>query len=245
MPLKSRWSRFLSVVSLAASLIPPSLPGSVPDEAPSPPPLHFTVDGAFIAGSSSTIYGTGLQSGGTTYRVAATGRFGGKDGSERLYLSGEYDNQKFLNQYSGNTSSDAFTDVRGGVAIPGIGAYVGAGYINENLGGQFPLSANGVGLGFEKLTELRAPFSYYFSAFYYPNLAATTSAQTIAGTTYPASSVSFRLLRYGIGTVLNFSRSPLYFNLGTTYNQETVKGFPNGRGDNTRSIQYAGLGVRF
>gem|GEM_PF-3267782 len=245
MPFKQRLSQLVSVLSLALSIIPPSLPAPSPDDTPSPAPAHFTIDGAFIAGSSSTIYGTGVQSAGTTYRIAATGRFPKKDGSERLYVSGEYDNQKFLNQFSGASSSDAFTEARAGVAIPGLGAYVGAGYINENLGGPFPLSANGVGLGFEKLTEIRAPFTYYFSAFYYPNLAATSSGQTLGATAYPASSVSFKLLRYGIGTVLNFGRSPLYFNLGTTYNQETVKGFPNGHGDNTRSIQYAGLGVRF
>lgn len=245
MPLKMRLSPLISVLSLAVSIIPPSLPAPSPDETPAPAPAHFTVDGSFIAGSSSTIYGTGLQSAGATYRLSATGRFPKRDRSDGLYLSGEYDNQKFLNQQTGATSSDAFTEVRGGVAIPSVGVYVGAGYLNENLGGGFPLSANGVGLGFEKLTEIRAPFTYYFSAFYYPNLAATSGAQTIGATTFPASSVSFKLLRYGIGTVLNFGRSPLYFNLGTTYNQETVKGFPNGRGDNTRSIQYAGLGLRF
>ena len=244
MAFKQRVSQILSVLSLAVSIIPPSLPAPSPDEKPSPAPAHVTIDGAWIAGSSSTIYGTGVQSAGTTYRIAATGRFPKKDGSERMYISGEYDNQKFLNQFNGDTSSDAFSEARAGVAIPGIGAYVGAGFINENLGGTFPISASGVGLGFEKLTELRAPFSYYFSAFYYPNLSATTSAQTVGATVYPASNVNFKLLRYGIGSVLNFSRSPLYFNLGTTYNQETVKGFPTGRGDNTRSIQYAGLGVR-
>jgi len=220
MPFKQRLSQLVSVLSLAVSIIPPSLPAPSPDDTPSPAPAHFTIDGAFIAGSSSTIYGTGVQSAGTTYRIAATGRFPKKDGSDRLYVSGEYDNQKFLNRFSGASSSDAFTEARAGVAIPGLGAY-------------------------EKLTEIRAPFTYYFSAFYYPNLSATASGQTIGATAYPASSVSFKLLRYGIGTVLNFGRSPLYFNLGTTYNQETVKGFPNGKGDNTRSIQYAGLGVRF
>jgi len=244
---KKRLSRLLSVVSLAASIIPPALPSATPEDAPAtPPPARFTIDGSIIAGSSQTIYGSGLQSGGTTYRVSATGRFPKKDGSERLYLAGEYDNQKFYSPISGTTSSDAFSEARGGVAIPGLGVYAGLGYVNENFGGTTSLSANGLGIGFEKLTEIRAPFTYYFRAFYYPNLSSSAiqSVDAVTGLT-TSQSVSFKLLRYGIGTVINFGRSPLYFNLGTTYNQETIKGFPTGRSDNTRSIQYAGLGLRF
>jgi hypothetical protein len=127
------------------------------------------------------------------------------------------------------------------IAAPKI--YIGVGYISTANNYGYP-QLNGLGVGIEKLPELRSGFSWFGSAFYYPtasgNYTVTNPASPNNGKTYRQQ---YAITKYDIGLALALSRFPLYLYGGYAADMYTAKlNAPIGQ---THNGPYAGIGVKF
>jgi hypothetical protein len=121
--------------------------------------------------------------------------------------------------------------------------YIGIGYEFRNTnyeGGSFPTQQHGLGVGLEKLPDLDQAFSLFGSAYYYPLLTTNGSQDLGDGS---IGEVQYRYLKYDVGLILDFGRSPLFLEGGYLGDRGTNK--QNAPSDFTHQGPYAGLGIHF
>jgi hypothetical protein len=127
------------------------------------------------------------------------------------------------------------------IATPRI--YVGAGYLHtaDNYG--YP-SLNALGVGVEKLPDLRSGINFYGSLFYYPaasgNYTVTDPASSNVGVVYRQQ---YQIVKYDVGLTLAIAHSPIYVYGGFGDDEYVVK--QNAPIDQTHAGPYVGLGMRF
>jgi hypothetical protein len=127
------------------------------------------------------------------------------------------------------------------IAAPKI--YVGLGYLQTTTNYGYP-QLNGLGVGIEKLPELRSGISWFGSAFYYPtasgNYTIANAASSNNGKTYRQQ---YAITKYDIGLALALARFPIYLYGGYSADQYTAK--QNAPIGQTHNGPYIGLGVKF
>ncbi|GAC1568383.1 MAG: hypothetical protein NVS2B3_11680 [Vulcanimicrobiaceae bacterium] len=127
------------------------------------------------------------------------------------------------------------------VAAPDV--FIGVGYVHATNGYGYP-ALGGVGLGIEKLPDLRSGLRGYGSAFYYPRAAGTyalTDARSPnAGRSYR---LSYDLLKYDIGVMFAAASLPVYAYGG--YEGDRYFARENAPLGQTHDGPYVGLGYRF
>jgi hypothetical protein len=133
-------------------------------------------------------------------------------------------------------------DVRAEYGIASQRIYVGVGYIHTTNNFGYP-NLNGLGVGIEKLPDLRPGLSFYGSAFYYPNVSGT---YTVSNPASPNNGVSYRqqyqIMKYDVGMALVFAHSPVFVHGGFAADQYTVR--QNAPVGQLHAGPYIGLGVK-
>ena len=126
------------------------------------------------------------------------------------------------------------------IAAPRI--YAGVGYLHTANNYGYP-QLNAVGLGIEKLPDLRPGVNLSGSAFYYPAASGTYTitdpASVNAGKSYRQQ---YGIVKYDVGLALVFAHSPIYLHGGFAGDRYTAKqSAPIGQ---THDGPYIGLGVK-
>lgn len=126
------------------------------------------------------------------------------------------------------------------VAAPRI--LVGIGYLHTANNFGYP-QLNAVGVGVEKLPDLKPGLNLYGSAFYYPS-ASGTFTETIGGSpnfgkTYQQQ---YAIVKYDIGLALVFAHSPVYLAAG--FNGDHYAAKQNAPIGQIHDGPYVGLGVK-
>jgi hypothetical protein len=133
-------------------------------------------------------------------------------------------------------------DVRAEYQIAAPRIYAGVGYIHTTNNYGDP-NLNGVGVGLEKLPDLRPGISLYGSIFYYPN---ATGTYTVSNPASPNNGNSYlqqyQIFKYDIGVALVIAHSPVYVHGGYAADQYTVK--QNAPIGQVHAGPYIGLGVK-
>lgn len=126
------------------------------------------------------------------------------------------------------------------VAAPRV--YVGLGYLHTATNYGYP-HLNAVGVGIEKLPDLRPGVNFFGSGFYYPNATGnytvSDAASSNLGRTYRQQYV---IVKYDIGLSLVSAHSPLYVYGGFNGDHYIVK--QNAPIGQTHDGPYIGLGVK-
>ena len=127
-------------------------------------------------------------------------------------------------------------------AYPGL--YIGVGYLQASNNYGYP-TLHGPGAGLEKLPSFDQGWSWFGSAFYYPNANGTWVNNDETSSTFNQSfKQSYNILKYDIGLNVDFSGSPFYIYAGYSGDRYTKKD-NNEPINQTHSGPYAGLGVHF
>ena len=126
------------------------------------------------------------------------------------------------------------------IAAPRV--YVGVGYLHTANNFGYP-QLNAVGVGIEKLPDLRPGLNLSGSAFYYPAASGTYTitnpASVNAGKSYRQQ---YGIVKYDVGLALVFAHSPVYVHAGVAGDHYTAKqSAPIGQ---THDGPYIGLGVK-
>ncbi len=263
-------SRQLVVVRYIPPTPPPTpMPTTVPTVAPTPTPMPTPsptpapyiafVQAALSARDNYNAFASG-QKCNQSYLLAAAfapanSRFAGKiDFRQDAYVTNDNITDLRGNQYTVFSTIDggqAYTpvflakqssaDVRLEYQVADPRLYIGLGYIQTgNNYGYAQL--RGLGVGVEKLPELRPGLSYYGSAFYYPtasgNYTVASPGSPNQGTTYRQQ---YQITKYDIGLALVLRNFPLYLYGGFSADQYTAK--QNAPVGESHAGPYLGLGI--
>ena len=130
-------------------------------------------------------------------------------------------------------------DARIGLRILKPRIYIGVGYLWRSNNAGYPSISN-VGGGLEKLPDLDHPFSWYGSAYYYPNVKGNCGTDVCPAGPY---TLSYNVLKYDIGVDYSFQGIPLFIEGGFLgdrgYNMDAAPiGF-------SESGPYVGIGIKF
>jgi len=127
------------------------------------------------------------------------------------------------------------------VAAPRI--YLGVGYLHTATNYGYP-HLNALGVGIEKLPDLREGINFFGSAFYYPaasgNYTVTDPTSSNVGTTYRQQ---YRIVKYDLGLSLISARFPIYVYGGFSGDRYAAK--QNAPIGQTHDGPYIGLGLKF
>jgi Copper amine oxidase N-terminal domain len=186
----------------------------------------------------------------------ANSRWAGKlDYRQDAYVTNSSVTDLLGNQYTGFSTIDggyAYTpvflakqtsiDARLEYQVANPRLYVGLGYIETGNNYGYP-RLTGLGVGVEKLPELRPGISYFGSAFYYPS---ATGNFTVASPGSSNLGVSYRqqyqITKLDIGLALVLRNFPVYLYGGFSGDQYTAK--QNAAIGQTHDGPYLGLGVK-
>jgi hypothetical protein len=143
------------------------------------------------------------------------------------------------------TARDYDGDAHLGLKVADPRIYIGVGYIwrQDNYG--YPKLSN-VGGGIEKLPDLdHNGFTWYGSAYYYPNVKGNGTACLTLGCTAPSTyTLAYNIFRYDIGGAFTFGPgTPIYIEFG--FLGDKGQGKTNAPADFTHSGPYVGLGLKF
>lgn len=261
-------SRQLVVIRYIPPTPPPASPAPVPTVAPtsspaptpSPAPYIAFVAGAFSARQNYNEFASG-QHCNQSYLLSAAfapknSRWAGKvDFRQDAYVTNDNVTDVLGNQYTQFATIDggvAFTpvflarqsslDARLEYQVANPRIYVGAGYIQTGDNYGYP-RLTGLGVGVEKLPDLRPGISYFGSVFYYPsasgNFVVASAGSSNLGTTYRQQ---YQITKLDIGLALVFENSPVYVYGGFSADQYTAK--QNAPIGQTHAGPYLGLGVK-
>ncbi|TAM90191.1 copper amine oxidase N-terminal domain-containing protein [bacterium] len=126
------------------------------------------------------------------------------------------------------------------VAAPRV--YVGLGYLHTANNYGYP-NLNAVGVGIEKLPDLRSGINVFASVFYYPtasgNYTVTDPTSSNVGKTYRQQ---YQIVKYDVGLSLVFAHSPVYLYGGFSGNRYAAK--QNAPIGQTHDGPYIGIGVK-
>lgn len=126
------------------------------------------------------------------------------------------------------------------VAAPRI--YVGVSYLSAGNNYGYP-TLNALGVGIEKLPDLRSGVNFFGSAFYYPtasgNYTVTNPTSSNLGKTYRQQ---YQIVKYDVGLALASTHFPLYLYGGFSGDRYAAK--QNAPIGQTHDGPYIGLGVK-
>ena len=143
------------------------------------------------------------------------------------------------------TVRDYQGDARLGLKVLDPKIYIGVGYLWQSGNYGYPRLSN-VGFGVEKLPDLEQNgFTWFGSAYYYPNVKGTfTGCITLGCTTPTSNELSYNILRYDIGGAFTFGPNvPLYIEFG--FLGDNGKNKTNAPSDYSHNGPYVGLGLKF
>ncbi|HET9095888.1 MAG TPA: hypothetical protein VFN37_04450, partial [Candidatus Baltobacteraceae bacterium] len=144
------------------------------------------------------------------------------------------------------TAKDYDLDARLGLKVLDPHIYIGVGYMWRSGNYGYPKLSN-VGFGVEKLPDLQQNgFTWYGSAYYYPNVKGTGTGCLTLGCVPPGTSynLAYNVLKYDIGGAFTFGPNvPVYVEFG--FLGDDGKGKTNAPSDFTHSGPYIGLGLKF
>jgi len=120
--------------------------------------------------------------------------------------------------------------------------YAGVAYLHDANNYGYP-NLNALGVGLEKLPDLRPGLSFYGSAFYYPNASGTYTVSNPASPNFGAGyQQQYQIIKYDIGVALAIAHSPAYLFGGFGGDHYTAtKNAPVGQ---IHDGPYIGLGVK-
>jgi len=125
-------------------------------------------------------------------------------------------------------------------AYPGL--YIGVGYLQAANNYGYPV-LHAAGAGLEKLPSFDQGWSWFGSAFYYPNANGTWLNSDATSSTFNETfKQSYNIIKYDLGLNVNFSGSPFYIYAGYS-GDRYIKKDNNEPIDQTHSGPYAGIGV--
>jgi len=253
------------------SPVPTAIPTPVPTPAPvvtAPPtpiptlaPYNGYVEAAFSAAKNYNEFSAG-QWCNRSYLVSgayllANSPFAVKfDYRQNVYVSSDNLTDTFNNHYT------SFSTIDGGTALTPVflarqssldgrllyriadpKIYVGLGYLYTSTNYGYP-HLTSLGVGLEKLQDLKPGIGFFGSAFYYPNASGT---YTINNAASPNSSKSYQqkyqITKYDIGLTLVAKHSPVYLYGGLSAEHYQAK--TNAPIGQTHDGPYLGLGVKF
>jgi hypothetical protein len=142
-------------------------------------------------------------------------------------------------------AKDYDLDARLGLKVLDPRIYIGVGYMWRTGNYGYPRLSN-VGFGVEKLPDLNQNgFTWFGSAYYYPNVKGTGNYCITLGCTTPsATTLAYNILKYDIGGAFTFgSNVPIYVEFGFLGDKGTGK--TNAPSDFTHAGPYIGLGLKF
>ena len=142
------------------------------------------------------------------------------------------------------TARDYSGDARLGLKVLDPKIYIGVGYLwrSNNYGyGQL----KNFGAGIEKLPNLNNVFTWFGSAYYYPNVKNNvTVCLTLGCTTPTTTTIAYNILKYDIGGAFTFGAYvPVYFEFG--YLGERGQNHLNAPSNYSENGPYIGLGLKF
>jgi len=124
------------------------------------------------------------------------------------------------------------------------GLHVGVGYLQATTNYGYPV-LRAFGAGVEKLPTFDQSWSWFGSAFYYPNANGTYTIQNPVSPNFGKSyKQSYDIIKYDIGLNLNFGKDPLYIYGGFSGDRYTTKD-ANEPINQTHAGPYVGLGIHF
>ncbi len=144
------------------------------------------------------------------------------------------------------TARDYEGDARLGLKVLDPHIYIGVGYLWRSGNYGYP-KLNNVGGGIEKLPDLQNNgFTWYGSAYYYPNVKGTGTGCLTLGCVPPGGTytLAYDILRYDIGGAFTFGTNvPLYIEFG--FLGSHGRGKTNAPVDFNENGPYVGLGLKF
>lgn len=243
---------------------------------PAPTPVPAPVVTAFIAGDyiiSPKVYNefspgnTGSNTnGGFSYRLHGAYEFNTVglpwmiEGDFRTYnyphnCASASDPQCMVNAIGNNfatfvpafTAKDYDLDARLGLKVLDPRIYIGVGYLWRTGNYGYPKMQN-VGFGLEKLPDLdHNGFTWYGSAYYYPNVKGNFVGCITLGcnpAAPPTSTLAYNVLKYDLGGAFTFGpNTPVYVEFG--FLGDSGKGKTNAPSDFNHSGPYVGIGLKF
>jgi hypothetical protein len=239
---------------------PTATPSPTPSPAPAPPYTAF-VQVARAAGSNYNEFSSG-QYCPQSYVVAGAWVINNSPFAVKVdYRQDAYVTNSNLTDGNGNQYT-RFTTIDGGSAITPVflarqstldarleyqiapnHVYVGVGYLQTGDNYGYP-HLNGLGVGIEKLPDLRHGLGFYGSAFYFPNASGNYTVANAGspnnGTTYKQQ---YQITKYDIGAALVLGSSPVYLYGGFSGDRYTAK--QNAPVGQTHAGPYLGLGLKF
>jgi hypothetical protein len=137
-------------------------------------------------------------------------------------------------------------DARLGLKVLDPHIYIGVGYLWRSGNYGYPRQ-NNVGGGIEKLPDLNQNgFTWFGSAYYYPNVKGDGTGCLTVGCVPPGSkfTLSYNIFRYDIGGAFTFGANvPIYVEFG--FLGDSGRNHLNAPADFSHSGAYAGLGIKF
>lgn len=155
-------------------------------------------------------------------------------------IGGQY--QTFVPAF---TARDYSFDARLGLKVLDPRIYIGVGYMWRAGNYGYP-KLNNVGFGIEKLPDLdQNGFTWFGSAYYYPNVKGSFNGCVTLGCTSPSTvDLAYNIFKFDIGGAFTFGpNTPLYLEFG--YLGDAGKGKTNAPSDFTEAGPYVGLGLKF
>ncbi len=259
--------RYIPATPLPTEAPPTPMPTEAPTASPTPmptavptPPILGYVEGAFFAAKNYNEFSAG-QYCPRSYMISGAYMFAHSPFS----LNVDYRSYSYVtsdNLSVGTNHYTQFATIDGGtalmpvmlakqssldarveyeVAAPRIN--IGVGYIHTTTNYGYP-SLNAIGVGVEKLPDLRPGVKVFGSLFYYPS---AHGDYTVTGATSPNVGITYRqkydITKFDIGLSLVLKHSPVYLYGGFAGDQYAAK--QNAPISQTHNGPYLGLGVKF
>ncbi len=247
-------------VATAAPTMTPAIPAPVPTAAPTRVPYHAFIQGAFAAPKTYNEFSAGqwcrqsyVLSGAYAF---ANSPFAVKaDFRQDVYVTSDNLTSTLDNHYTRFATIDGGTaltpvflakqstlDARLEYQIIAPRINLGVGYFRTANNYGYP-DLHALGVGVEKLPDLRPGLSFFGSGFYYPN---AREQYTVTGVTSPNAGTTYEqkydVFRYDVGLALVFAHFPVYIDGGFSGDHYTAR--TNAPIGQTHDGPYIGLGVK-
>ena len=241
---------------------PPAVapPTPTPSPIPAPPSYHGFIQAAFAAPKTYNEFAAGAW---CPESYVVSGAYAFKDSAfavkvdfrQDVYVTSDNLIDSIGNHYTSFSTIDAGTaltpvflarqstlDARLEYQVAAPRLYVGVGYLHTTNNYGYP-QLNGLGVGIEKLPDLRSGITFFGSAFYYPAASGNYTISNPSSVNFGKSyRQQYRIVKYDIGLALASARFPVYVYGGLSGDRYgAVQNAPIGQ---AHDGPYLGLGVK-
>jgi Copper amine oxidase N-terminal domain len=147
----------------------------------------------------------------------------------------------------GFTATDDDLDAHLGFKVLDPRVFVGAGYYFKKYDYLGYPTVSGLGFGAEKLPDFENPFSFEGNVWYYPTVSGNytypTSVFLPANISGQTIKLTYSVLKYSVGAILDLGNTPLYLNAG--YQGEHFTAKINAPASTSVASPFVGLGLHF